>query len=119
VTIESRFATIGFEIKALQCSADQQWKAEEERIRTAIAEDQRRIAEGVEKEIEVAVDRARHELKTHAADLAVTLAATRIQVDVSCDQALVRAFIHQLGRNGDNRVSALASRYRFSSRHHH
>ena len=102
VAIESRFATIGFEIMAIQASADQDWKAEEERIRAAIAEDQRRIAEGVEKEIAVAVDRARHELKTHTADLAVTLAATRIQVDVSTDQALVRAFIDQLARNGDN-----------------
>jgi len=82
---------------AIQGSADQEWKVEEDRIRTAIAEDQRRIAEGVEKEIAVAVDRARHELQTHAVDLAVTLAATRIQVDVSTDQALVRAFIDQLG----------------------
>jgi F0F1-type ATP synthase membrane subunit b/b' len=93
VAIESRFAKIGFEIMAIQGSADQEWKVEEDRIRTAIAEDQRRIAEGVEKEIAVAVDRARHELQTHAVDLAVTLAATRIQVDVSTDQALVRAFI--------------------------
>jgi F0F1-type ATP synthase membrane subunit b/b' len=97
VAIESRFAKIGFEIMAIQGSADQEWKVEEDRIRTAIAEDQRRIAEGVEKEIAVAVDRARHELQTHAVDLAVTLAATRIQVDVSTDQALVRAFIDQLG----------------------
>jgi len=58
---------------AIQWSADQEWKAEEERIRTAIAEDKRRIAEGVEKEIAVAADRARHELKTQAANLAVTL----------------------------------------------
>jgi F0F1-type ATP synthase membrane subunit b/b' len=101
VAIESRFAKIGFEIMAIQESADQDWKAEEERIRAAIAEDQRRIAAGVEKEIAVAIERARHELQTHAADLAVTLAATRIQVDVSTDQALVRAFIDQLARNGD------------------
>ena len=38
---------------AIQWSADQAWKAEEEPIRTAIAEDKRRIAGGVEKEIAV------------------------------------------------------------------
>jgi F-type H+-transporting ATPase subunit b len=102
LAIESRFAEIGFEIMAIQLSADQELKAEEDRIRTATAEDKRRIAEMVEKEIAVVLDRARHELKAHAADLAVTLAATHIQVDVSTDQALVRNFIDQLGRNGNN-----------------
>ena len=102
LAIESRFAEIGLEIMAIQLSADQEWKAEEDRIRTATAEDKRRIAEMVEKEIAVAVDRARHELKAHAADLAVTLAATRIHLDISTDQALVRDFIDQLGRNGNN-----------------
>ncbi len=102
VAIESRFAKIGSEIMAIQWSADQEWKAEEERIHTAIAEDKRRIAEGVEKEIAVAVDRARHELKTLAANLAVTLAARDIQVDISTDHALVRDFTDQLGRNGNH-----------------
>jgi len=99
--IESRFARIGFEIMAIQSSADQAWKAEE-RIRLAIAEDKRRSAERVEKEIALGVDRARRELKTDAADLALTLAATRTQVDLSTDQALVRGFIDQMGRNGNN-----------------
>jgi hypothetical protein len=34
--------------------------------------------------------------------LAVTLAAKRIQVDVSTDEELVRSFIDQLGRNGND-----------------
>lgn len=110
LAIESRFAGIGFEIMAIQLRADQAWKAEEDRIRTAIAEDNRRIAEMVDRDIAVAVDRARHELKAYAVDLAVTLAAARIQVDISTDQALVRNFIDQLGRNDNNGAPAITSR---------
>jgi F0F1-type ATP synthase membrane subunit b/b' len=96
--IESRFAKIGSEIMALQLRADREWKAEEDLIRTTIAEDERRIGERIERDIAVAVDRARHELNACAADLAVTLAAARIHVSISTDQALVRNFIDQLGR---------------------
>jgi F0F1-type ATP synthase membrane subunit b/b' len=71
LAIESRFAKIGFEIMAIQLRADQEWKAEEDRIRTAISGENRRIAEMVDRDIAVAVDRARHELKAYAADLAV------------------------------------------------
>jgi F0F1-type ATP synthase membrane subunit b/b' len=92
---------------AIQSTADQQWRAEEERIHVATAEATRRIAEMAEKEIAVAVDRARHELKAHTAGLAVSLAATRIQVDNSTDQALVRDFISQLGQTA--RVDVLPS----------
>jgi F-type H+-transporting ATPase subunit b len=100
--IELRLAKIGSEIMAIQSTADQQWRAEEQRIHVATAEATRRIAEMAEKEIAVAVDRARHELKAHTAGLAVSLAATRIQVDNSTDQALVRDFISQLGQNGQS-----------------
>jgi F0F1-type ATP synthase membrane subunit b/b' len=110
LAIESRFAKIGFEIMAIQLRADQEWKAEEDRIRTAISEENRRIGKMVDSDIAVAVERARHELKAHAAHLAVTLAAARIQVDISTDQVLVCNFIDQLGRNGNNAASAVTSR---------
>jgi hypothetical protein len=63
LAIESRFAKIGFEIMAMQFRADREWKAEVDRNRTAISEETRRIAEMVDRDIAVAVDRARHELK--------------------------------------------------------
>ena len=100
--IESRLAKIGCEIASVQSIADQQWQAEEERIRAAAEEDKCRIVKVTEHEIAAAVDQARRELKAYAADLAVTLAAKRIQVDVSTDEELVRSFIDQLGRNGND-----------------
>jgi hypothetical protein len=45
----------------------------------------------------------------------VTLAAGRIQVDIFTDQALVRNFIDQLGRNGNNCASAITSRSAIAS----
>jgi len=100
--IESRLAKIGCEIARMQSIADQQWQAEEERIRAAAEEDKCRIVKAVEHEIAAAVSQARRELKAYIADLAVTLAAKRIQVDVSTDEELVRSFIDQLGRNGSD-----------------
>jgi|SRR3984957_276267 F-type H+-transporting ATPase subunit b len=100
--IESRLAKIGCEIASVQSIADQQWQAEKERIRAAAEEDKCRIVKVTEHEIAAAVDQARRELKAYAADLAVTLAAKRIQVDVSTDEELVRSFIDQLGRNGND-----------------
>ena len=43
---------------------------------------------------------ARRELKGYAASLAVDLAAREIQVDEQTDQALVREFVDQLGKDG-------------------
>ena len=60
------------------------------------------VSRAAEREIAAAVNQARRELKAYAVDLAVTLAATRIQVDVSTDEQLVRSFIDQLGRNGSD-----------------
>ena len=100
--IESHIAKIGCEIATIQSIADQQSQAEEERIRAAAEEDKCRISKAAEREIAAAVNQARRELKAYAVDLAVTLAATRIQVDVSTDEQLVRSFIDQLGRNGSD-----------------
>jgi F0F1-type ATP synthase membrane subunit b/b' len=100
LAIESRLAKIGCEIATIQSIADQQWQQEEERIRAAAEENKCRISKAAEHEIAAAVNQARRELKAYAADLAVTLAATRIQVDVSTDEELVRSFIQQLERNG-------------------
>ena len=115
LAIESRFAKIRFEIMAIQLEADQEWNAEEDRVRTAISEENRRIAEMVDRDIRVAVVRARRELKVHAAHLAVTLAAASIQVDILTDQGLVSNFIDQLGRNGNNGASAVTSRSALAS----
>lgn len=94
--IEARLNKLGEEVTAMQTAAEQETAAEEQRIMAAAEEDKRRIVEAAESEIASAAKLARHELKTFAADLAVSLAERRIHVDRETDQALVRNFTDQL-----------------------
>jgi F-type H+-transporting ATPase subunit b len=90
------------EIAEMQSAADQESKAEEERIRVAAGGEKRRIVEAAEQEIAAAVSLAKRDFKAYAAELAVTLAANSIQVNASTDEALLRSFVEQLGRNRSN-----------------
>ena len=99
--IESRLSRLDSEIASMRAETEKDLAAEEQRIRAAAEEDGRRIVEGAEQEIEAASRAARRELKSYAADLAVTLAEKRIQVDANTDRALVHSFVDQLKNNGD------------------
>ena len=100
--IESRLGKLQAEIAEMQSAADQESKTEEERIRVAAGEEKRRIVEAAEQEIAAAVSLAKRDFKAYAAELAVTLAANSIQVDASTDEAFLRSFVEQLGRNRIN-----------------
>jgi F-type H+-transporting ATPase subunit b len=100
--IEERLAKLQIEIAALQSAADHESQAEGERIRAAAEEEKRKIMEAADQEINAAVSLAKREFRTYAADLAATLAANSIQVDACTDEALLRAFVDQLGRSGAN-----------------
>lgn len=98
--IEGRLARIDAEITDLRSTADREAAAEEERIRAAAEEDKQKVIRTAEQEIAAAARAARGELKAYAAELAVTLAEKRIEVDAAADKALVRTFTDQLGKDG-------------------
>jgi len=100
--IESRLAQLQSEIAAMQSAAKRESQEEEQRIRAAAETEKRKIVEAAEQEIAAAVNQARRDFKSYTADLAVTLAAKRIQVDATTDEGLLFTFIDQLGRNGSN-----------------
>lgn len=100
--IESRFAKLQTEISAMQAAADEQARHQEERVRVATAEEMRKISQAAEQEIAAAVKVAKRDFRVYAAELAVNLAAERIQVDTLTDEALMRAFVQQLTPNGSN-----------------
>ena len=56
--------------------------------------------QGAEQEIAAAARLARGELKSYAAELAVSLAEKKIEVSAATDRALVREFTDQLGEDG-------------------
>jgi F0F1-type ATP synthase membrane subunit b/b' len=94
--VERRWTHLDFEIAAIQDRAEAQMKNEEQILRARTAEDIRRIMEYSKFEIDMAVQRARHELKAVAGDLAVSLARRSIRIDERTDQGLVENFIDGL-----------------------
>lgn len=98
--IESRLGHLDNEIAQMRATSEKEAAVEEERSKAAAAEESRRIVESAEQEIEAAAKAARRELKTFAADLAVSLAAKQIHVDPAADQELLRRFSQQLSTDG-------------------
>lgn len=96
--VESRLANLGKEIAAMGEQAEQAIATEEQRLQSLAAEEMNKIVASAEQEIAAFGQAARRELTAHAADLAVTLARQRIQVDGATDQALVRNFADGLSQ---------------------
>ncbi len=101
--IENRLAKLDGEVASMRAQAEADAAAEEQRIKTAAEQDARKIVESAAQEVEAASRLAQRELKSYAAELAVSLAEKRIQVDATTDRALVDTFVGQLGKNGEGR----------------
>jgi F-type H+-transporting ATPase subunit b len=98
--IEGRLSRLDVEIGEIRNKAEADAVAEEKRIRASAEEDGRKIIHSAEEEIEAASKAARRDLKAYAAELAVSLAEKRINVDAKTDEALVNTFARQLGKAG-------------------
>jgi F-type H+-transporting ATPase subunit b len=99
--VEGRLSRLDADIAAMQREADENAKAEEQRLLAAGEEERRRIVASAEQEIEMAANSARRELKAYVAELAVQLAEKKIRVSNDTDEALVRAFTAQMGKDGN------------------
>jgi F-type H+-transporting ATPase subunit b len=99
--VEGRLSRLDTEIAAMRREAEENAKAEEQRILAAGEEERRRIVASAEQEIEMAANAARRELKSYVAELAVELAEKKIRVSKDADEALVRAFTAELGKDGN------------------
>lgn len=99
--VEGRLSRLDTEIASMRQEADENAKAEEQRIRAAGEEERRRIVVSAEQEIEMTANAARRELKAYVAELAVDLAEKKIRVNKDTDEALVRTFTAQLGKDGN------------------
>jgi F-type H+-transporting ATPase subunit b len=99
--VEGRLSRLDAEIAGMQRDADENAKAEEQRLLAAGEEERKRIVASAEQEIEMAANTARRELKSYVAELAIELAEKKIRVNKDSDEALVRAFTAQLGKDGN------------------
>jgi F-type H+-transporting ATPase subunit b len=95
--IEGRLSHLDAEIASIRTNAEQQARAEEERLRASAEEEKNKIIVAAEQEIAAAAASAQRELKQFVADLAVNLAEKKIRLDESTDRHLVRAFTQELG----------------------
>lgn len=98
--IEGRLAKLDAEIAEVRTSAEADFSAEEQRIKAAAEQDAKNVIAAAEQEIAAAGRTAQRELKSFIAGLAVDLAEKKIKVDDATDQALVRGFANQLGKDG-------------------
>lgn len=98
--VEARLAKLDSEVSGIRAEAEKQAATEEEKIRAAAEEDKHRVVESAKLEIDAIARNARRDLKSYASSLAVDIAAKRIHVDQNSDQALVRNFVDQLGKDG-------------------
>jgi len=101
--IESKLSRLDVDIAAIRAEAEAVNKAEEARLQASIEEDRKKIVLSSQQEIEAAAAQARRELKVYAADLAVSLAEKKINVDEATDKALVRNFVAQINVSKDGR----------------
>jgi F-type H+-transporting ATPase subunit b len=99
--VEGRLSRLDTDIAEMRREADENAKAEEQRLLTAGEEERKRIVASAEQEIETAANAARRELKAYVAELAVELAEKKIRVSNDTDEALVRAFTAQMGKDGN------------------
>jgi F0F1-type ATP synthase membrane subunit b/b' len=95
--IESRWARLDSKIASIRAVAEAGMKNEELHWRAATEAADRRILENAEREIEAAAQRAQHELRAFAADIAVSIARQAMHIDERTDRCLIRAFVKELG----------------------
>jgi F-type H+-transporting ATPase subunit b len=94
-------AEAGARLAGIRTAAEADFSTEEQRIKDAAEQDARNVIAAAEQEIAAAARTAQRGLKAFAADLAVELAEKKIKVDEATDQALVRRFASQLGKDGN------------------
>ena len=99
--VEGRLSRLDTEIAAMRSEAEENGRSEERRIQESGEEERKRIVSSAQQEIDMAAGAARRELKSYAAALAVDLAEKKIRVDQNKDEALVREFTSQLGKDGN------------------
>jgi F-type H+-transporting ATPase subunit b len=98
--IEGRLSRLDAEITGIRSAAESDFSAEEQRIKADAERDAQQVIAAAEQEIAAAARTVQRDLKAFVAGLAVDLAEKKIKVDDATDQALVRGFAAQLGKDG-------------------
>jgi len=108
--MERRLANLGAEIEKLKERACQESGGEVERMRAQTARELQKISEQTEQDVGALAKAARQELRTYAAELAVSLAEKRIRERLTPDseKALLGGMLRDLDRRSDAQPSGVS-----------
>ncbi|HLW51504.1 MAG TPA: ATP synthase F0 subunit B [Candidatus Angelobacter sp.] len=99
--VEARLSRLDSEIEGMRRQAEENARADDQRILAESEQERRRIVEAAELEINMAAGSARRDLQAYAAELAVDLARKKIRVGAETDQGIVSEFTSWLGKGGN------------------
>jgi F-type H+-transporting ATPase subunit b len=108
--MERRLAHLGTEIEKLKAQARQESAAEAERMRAEAGLALQKIRTQVEQDVAALAKFGRQELRTYAAELAVSLAEKRIRERLTPDSesALLGAMLQDLDRRSDAQAARIS-----------
>jgi len=108
--IDRKMAALPAELDALRKTGAEELAAEESRMRQAAESERVRLLDQARREIDAQLKVAQRDLRSHTADLAVSIASTRVKATITAaDQArLVDRYLRQLSHTTgpDRRVTA-------------
>lgn len=103
-SVEARLASLDDQIAEMRSQAEADIARDEQRIKTSVEDEKKKILAAAEAEIQAATDMARREIQSYAADLAIDQAARKLIVTAETDRLLVETFAHRLfeGKGTEN-----------------
>jgi len=102
-SVEARLGKLDEQIAAMRAQADKDLAADEQRIKTTVEDEKKRILEAAEQEISAATAQAQRQLKQYAADLAIDHAARKLVISAETDKLLVQDFARRLAGEKEGR----------------
>jgi len=94
--VEERLGKLDGDIAAMRAHAEQDAVAAEQRIKSVVEDEKKKILAAAEQEIASASNHAQKQLQRYAAELAIEQAAHRLVVSAETDRLLVQGFARQL-----------------------
>lgn len=98
--VEAKLAGLDEEIKKFRAQVEQESLEDEKRIKASLADENARILEAAEQDLNVAAQQARRNLRQFAANLAIEQAAQQLVLTPEIDRALIAEFARGAESNG-------------------
>jgi len=100
--VEARLSGLDQEIAKFRAQVEDESKADEQRIKASIEDEKVRIVSSAEQELNVAAAQARRNLRSFAADLAISQASEQLKLTPEADKALIAEFVANAAEGGKN-----------------